>query len=556
MQNTGQPATTTSAKRTSPSLHLVVILIISGMSLAGYIAIIWAGQMHGYDPSKMVAARDLALFVPIIALFFWLTRRQRYRGEMILLSTAVFLFAIGSLMQYRLFSDPEYGSRGAARTKARQVKDQAIRLRNINTGYDDDKKQFMFGKPDAVPAEPPKQNLPVYEKSIGDILTSVNTYIPIAALLALAAGFILFKRDDTLLWLQRHSLLIGLGTLLPFIIAVLLFSQEGKFLGQTTPWEPVKIVFLVSFAGALADSYTHLRRTRWGLPPMRSLLPLAAVSAVPIVPFFALSDFGQMLVFFGVYAMLYIIAVRKPAHLLYAVVLVVALFGVFYSASRLRSGFGIPRRVYFRFYMWRHTWEPPPPDTWWWKPDFDRYLRAKDLSIDPDNLQQIREANREAWSDKVLQQSEGLFGIFSGGIFGKGLGLGYPETVPISDSDFIYAALAEETGLLGSLAVLLAVGVFVVAGIAVSLRAADMFTKLLAAGMAAFVGFQSIVNIGGVLRLLPMTGITLPFVSHGGWSLITSFAMLGILMALSHRNAVGLNKQPEEEPSWEFHPVR
>jgi cell division protein FtsW (lipid II flippase) len=542
--------------RTSPSLHLIAILVISAMSLVGYIAIIWAGWMHGYDPSKVVAARDLALFVPIVALFFWLTRKQRYRGEMILLTAAVFLFAIGSLMQYRLFSDPEYGSRGTARTRARQVKDQAIRLRNIRTGYDDDKKEFIFGRLDSVPAGPPKQNLPVYEKSIGDILTSVNTYIPIVALAALAAAFLLFRRDSALLWLQRHSLLIAMGTLLPFTVAVLLFSQEGKFLGQTTPWEPVKIIFLVSFAGALADTYTHLRRTRWGLPPVRSLLPFVAIAAVPVVPFFALSDFGQMLVFFAVYVMLYTIAVRKPAHLLYGLVLVAALFGLFYTASRARSGFGIPRRVYFRFYMWRNTWEPPAPDTWWWKPDFDRYLRAKGITIDPDNPQQIREANREAWSDKVLQQSEGLFGVFGGGVFGKGLGLGYPETVPISDSDFIYSAIAEETGLLGSLAVLIAVGVFVISGMAISVASTDMFTKLLAAGMAAFVGFQSIVNMGGVLRLLPMTGITLPFVSHGGWSLITSFAMLGILLALSHRNSVGQAKEPEKMPSWDFHPVR
>jgi cell division protein FtsW (lipid II flippase) len=70
-----------------------------------------------------------------------------------------------------------------------------------------------------------------------------------------------------------------------------------------------------------------------------------------------------------------------------------------------------------------------------------------------------------------------------------------------------------------------------------AIEARDMFTKLLAAGVTTFLGFQAIVNIGGVIRLLPMTGITLPFVSHGGWSLITSFVMLGILMAVSHRNA-------------------
>ena len=137
----------------------------------------------------------------------------------------------------------------------------------------------------------------------------------------------------------------------------------------------------------------------------------------------------------------------------------------------------------------------------------------------------------------MLQQSQGLFGINEGGVTGAGLGLGFPETVPISDSDFIYAALAEETGLAGGLPILIALIAFVIAGASISLAASDMFTKLLAAGMTAFIGFQAIVNIGGVLRLVPMTGITLPFVSHGGWSLITSFAMLGILLAFAHRNA-------------------
>jgi cell division protein FtsW len=131
-----------------------------------------------------------------------------------------------------------------------------------------------------------------------------------------------------------------------------------------------------------------------------------------------------------------------------------------------------------------------------------------------------------------------LFGINEGGVVGEGLGLGFPETVPISDSDFIYAAIAEETGLAGGLALLLAVAVFAFAGTAISLGSQDMFTKLLGAGLTGFVALQAIVNIGGVLRLLPMTGITLPFVSHGGWSLITSFGMLGILLALSHRNCI------------------
>jgi cell division protein FtsW len=180
-------------------------------------------------------------------------------------------------------------------------------------------------------------------------------------------------------------------------------------------------------------------------------------------------------------------------------------------------------------------------------------VKSINLVPDPNNPQEIQQRNIEAWSDKVLQQAQGLFGLNEGGAMGKGLGLGFPETVPISDSDFIYAAIGEELGLAGGLAVLLAVGAFVFAGTAISLGARDMFTKLLAAGFTSFVGFQALVNIGGVVRVIPMTGITLPFVSHGGWSLITSFAMLGILLAFSHRNAL-TGSVVEEAPT--FIPVR
>jgi cell division protein FtsW (lipid II flippase) len=529
--------------RTSPSLHLLLISATFGAALLGYVAVIWSGGLRGYSPSRTVAARDIAFFLPIIAAFFWLTRRQRFRGEMMLLTAAVFLFVFGQLMQYRLFSDPEYGARGAARAKAREAKAQTVRLLNIETGYDDEKKTFMFGSPTAVPRKA-VQVRPVDEYSIGDILTSVNTYIPLAAWFLMVVAFRAFKKDNVLLWLQRHALLIGVGTLVPFAGLVLAFSDEGKFLGQTTPWEGVKILFLVSFAGMLADTYRHLRLTRWGLPPSRYLLPFIVIAAMPVVPFFALSDFGQMLVFFGVYLILYVVAVRKTGQMVYGVVLVALVFGTFFVASSAKAGLGIPRRVYFRLYQWQHTWEPPSQDTWWWKPDYERYLRVTKLKPDPGDPQEIRQRNNEAWFDKVLQQSQGLFGINEGGVVGEGLGLGFPETVPISDSDFIYAAISEETGLAGGFAVLLALGVFVFAGTAISLGSEDMFTKLLAAGLTGFIAFQAVVNIGGVLRLLPMTGITLPFVSHGGWSLITSFGMLGILLALSHRNAlVALNAE-------------
>ena len=146
--------------------------------------------------------------------------------------------------------------------------------------------------------------------------------------------------------------------------------------------------------------------------------------------------------------------------------------------------------------------------------------------------------NTDIWFDKLaFQPAQAVFGIVSGKTSGRGLGLGFPEVIPIADSDYVYAAIAEEMGLLGGGIVILAVIIFVIAGVRTSIEARDMFTKLCAAGLTAFIGIQALVNIGGILRALPMTGITLPFVSHGGFSLITSFAMLGMLMAFSHRNA-------------------
>jgi len=510
--------------------------------IIGLVAIIWSGEVRGYTASRIIAGRNLAFVLAGIASVVWLARRQKYRGEMLVFTAAIVLFSIGMLMQYRLFSDPEYGARGGERTESRKAKGEAVRLLNIETGYDEQKKTFLFG-PTGKPAVPPTEQRRESDYSFRELLSSPNTYVPMLALAAMLICFRLFRSDRILEWVQSHWLILGLLTAIPFAASVMA-SDDGKFLGQTTPWEAVKILFLLSFAGLLTDTYQRLRRTRWGLPPAPFLLPLAIVAAMPVLPFFVLSDFGQVLVFLGVYVILYFIAVRKKAQVAYAIALVVVIFGAFYGAASIGSGAGIPRRIYFRFYQWAHTWEPPPPETWWWRQDYQKYLQAKHLDHTTVTPTEIRQRNAEAWADKVLQQSQGLFGINEGRVVGQGLGLGFPETVPVSDSDFIYAAIAEETGMVGSVAVLLAFAAFVIAGTAISMSSDDLFTKLLAAGMTGFISLQAIVNIGGVLRVLPMTGITLPFVSHGGWSLITSFAMLGVLLAISHRNAAVSHVSP------------
>jgi cell division protein FtsW (lipid II flippase) len=182
----------------------------------------------------------------------------------------------------------------------------------------------------------------------------------------------------------------------------------------------------------------------------------------------------------------------------------------------------------------------------WWKKDYQEALDKDAASKDSKHLRELAEkspalqktVNVDIWFDKLaFQPAQAAYGMASGKTTGRGLGLGYPELVPIADSDYVYAALAEETGLFGGAVVILSILVFIAAGVRTSLDARDMFTKLCSAGLTAFFGFQAIVNMGGITRALPMTGITLPFVSHGGFSLITSFAMLGMLMAFSHRNA-------------------
>jgi cell division protein FtsW (lipid II flippase) len=195
--------------------------------------------------------------------------------------------------------------------------------------------------------------------------------------------------------------------------------------------------------------------------------------------------------------------------------------------------------------LWLDGFNPPSPDTPWWKEDYDDYYQElvkkdkelpKMLEEDPDLQKSI---NTDAWFDVLaFQPAQATFGLASGGYSGRGLGLGYPELIPVADSDYIFAALAEELGLLGGLLITFALIVFVGAGVRTARDARDIFSKLCCVGLAAFIGTQALVNIGGITRALPMTGITLPFVSHGGFSLITSFVMLGMLMAFSHRNAV------------------
>jgi len=541
------------------SSHFFILALIVLVTAVAHYSIYYGALIRGYETSSITAGRNIFLlsflaFLPII-----LKRFVKYEGNWTLYTTAILLFSIGLTVQYRLFSDPEYTSR-KDKAEARQQKIKVLQLHYIQENYTAEKKRIM-----GLPATPPSPVDLLTEtprpapESYADVYLSGKTINPFLGIIGLITALILLRKDKILELLQKNGFLIVLLTLGPLFIAAV-WSRAGKFGGNLTPWELAKIPFLIGFAAILAVLYRNLTRTYWGIPRAKDALPLIFMAVLPFLPFFVLKDFGQMMVFSAVYATLYLIAIRRFSQrfvLVGSVLLVVSILVVGALPEKTQERIPLlptlaspvkailPARIQQRFHLWLDGFNPPAPETSWWKDDYDEYYK-KLVEKDPNLPQMLEEdpelqktINIDAWFDVLaFQPAQATFGLASGGTTGRGLGLGYPELIPVADSDYIFAALAEELGLFGGLLVTFALIVFVSAGVRTARDSRDMFSKLCSIGLAAFIGFQALVNIGGITRALPMTGITLPFVSHGGFSLITSFMMLGMLMAFSHRNSV------------------
>ncbi len=543
------------------SSHVFILLLIVALTAIAHYSIHYGALIRGYETSYLTAERNLFLLFILAVLPIFLKRFAKFQGNWTLYTSAVLLFSIGLTVQYRLFSDPEYISK-KDKAEARQAKIKTLQMHYIQENYSAEKKQMM-----GLPATPPspvdldKETPRPANEDLSDVFLSGKTMIPLFAIACFVGVFILFKRDDVLEILQRNGFLIVLLTLVPLLLAAIT-SKAGKSIGNMTPWEPSKIPFLIGFAAILSVLYKNLARTYWGVPRAKDVIPLVFMAILPFVPFFVLKDFGQMMVFSSVYATLYLIAVRRLPQrivLVGSVALLISILVVGALPDKTQEKIPLlptlaspvkkvlPDRIQQRFHLWLDGFNPPSPDTSWWKEDYDDYY-ADLVKRDPNLPQMLEEEpnlqksiNVDAWFDVLaFQPAQATFGVASGGTTGRGLGLGYVELIPVSDSDYIYAAIAEELGLFGGLLLIFALITFVSAGVRTALDARDMFSKLCAIGLTAFIGFQALVNMGGITRALPMTGITLPFVSHGGFSLITSFVMLGMLMAFSHRNAVDI----------------
>ncbi len=259
------------------------------------------------------------------------------------------------------------------------------------------------------------------------------------------------------------------------------------------PSEFARIALIIFFAGYLAETRDLLAatsRTILGvqIPALKYFGPVALVWAASLGLLVFEKDLGSSLLFFAVPLLMLYAATGRIAYVLLGTVL--------FSVGSLLA-FVLFDHVKVRVRAWLDPWAYP----------------------DTDGFQ-------------ILQS---IFNIADGGLLGTGLGAGFAQTIPEVETDFVFSAVASELGLLGATAVLLAFLVFVYRGTKIALLAEDDASKLLAFGLTAMFAIQTLVIVGGVTKAIPLTGITLPFVSYGGSSVVGNFILTGLLLLISER---------------------
>lgn len=247
------------------------------------------------------------------------------------------------------------------------------------------------------------------------------------------------------------------------------------------PSEPLKLLLIAYLAAYLAD------RLSIRIQMLTLILPTLVVSGLAILLLLFQRDLGTASIFIALYTIIIYLATGRRRTLLFSSLLILG-FGF--------AGYRLIDIVETRINSWLNPWNDPGGGSY-----------------------------------QIIQ---GLLAIANGGIEGRGPGLGSPALVPVAVSDFIFSAIAEETGLIGTMGMLALFGLITARGFRASLRAPDLFRRLLAAGISTYFGIQTLLIIGGNLRFLPLTGVTLPFVSYGGSSLLTSFIALLFLLLISN----------------------
>ena len=317
--------------------------------------------------------------------------------------------------------------------------------------------------------------------------------------------------------LVRYKYIVGLAGLTLLLFTILFAREIGgarlwvRFAGVGfQPPEFAKLLLVIFFAAYLCDMRellavsTH-RVLGLALPPFRYLAPLLTIWGLSLAMMIFMKDLGTSLLFFGaLLAVMYVATDR-----LFYVVLGMGLF-----AGGAFLLYQIFPHVQTRVDIWLDPWADP--------------------------------------TGKGYQILQSLFALAAGGLFGRGLGDGYlllqsgATIIPALETDFIFSAIGEELGLAGSAAIVLLYLIFVFRGLRMALRSRDQFSRLLAAGLTSIFGLQAFIIMGGVTKLIPLTGITLPFVSYGGSSIVANFALLALLLLVRDASAQDEVEVPEK----------
>lgn len=262
------------------------------------------------------------------------------------------------------------------------------------------------------------------------------------------------------------------------------------------PGELAKVLIVVFLAGYLRDKREVLTSGpgTLGLPSPKHLGPLLLFLGGAMLVLFQTNDLGGALLYFSVFLTMLYVATGRWLY-------VVSGLGLFALGSW--GLYHVAGHVQDRIAIWLDPWQDP--------------------------------------TGAGYQLVQSIYAISSGGLFGSGLGQGVLLTrsgdtyIPFLETDFIYSALAQELGLFGAAAVILLYVILVYRGFKIAMLADDGFSKLLATGLTATVGLQAFIIVGGVTGLIPLTGITLPFVSYGGSSIVANFLLVWLLLAVSDR---------------------
>jgi cell division protein FtsW (lipid II flippase) len=300
-------------------------------------------------------------------------------------------------------------------------------------------------------------------------------------------------------FLDDYKYIYALVGLVALILPIFFGNEVGGAkswldlgLFQLQPSEFVKILvvlFLASFLGENKEALAAgTRSVGWlSIPSPQEWVPLVAMWGVSLLLLVFQKDLGTALIYFGTFLAMVYAATSRVFYVAFGMSLFLAgTFASYYLFDHVRA----------RVEIWLNPWP----------------------LIDTTGYQII----------------QSIFAIGTGGVTGTGLGQGFPTLIPAVHTDFIFAAICEEMGLAGGVSIIVLFMIFVYRGIKIALKAKDDFASLTAAGLTALLGLQAFIILAGVTKMLPLTGVTLPYMSYGGSSLVANFILLGLLLNISN----------------------